>query len=68
VVIRFERGGQRYVFRVAKHGLQQHKRTMLAYRHVGALGFIPEKVYHDGVRETQIYSKNLPTESVGETL
>jgi hypothetical protein len=38
VVIRFERGGQRYVFRVAKHGLQQHKRTMLAYRHVGHLG------------------------------
>ncbi len=48
VVIRFEVVGQRYVFRVAKHGLQQHKRTMLAYRHVGGLGIIPEKIYHDG--------------------
>jgi len=49
VVIRFERAGQRYVFRVAKHGLSQHKRTMLAYRHVGSLGLMPEKIYHDGV-------------------
>ena len=49
VVIRFERAGERYVFRVAKHGLQQHKRSMLAYRLVGALGMMPEKVYHDGV-------------------
>jgi hypothetical protein len=49
VVIRFERAGERYVFRVAKHGLQQHKRSMLAYRLVGALGMMPEKVYHDGI-------------------
>jgi hypothetical protein len=49
VVIRFERAGERYVFRVAKHGLQQHKRNMLAYRFVGALGMMPEKVYHDGI-------------------
>ena len=49
VVIRFERAGHRYVFRVAKHGLPQHKRTMLAYRLVGALGLMPEKIYHDGV-------------------
>lgn len=49
VVIRFQRGGQHYVFRVAKHGLAQHKRTMLAYRFAGHLGVMPEKVYHDGV-------------------
>ncbi len=48
VVIRFEIRGQRMVYRVARHGLQQHKRTMLAYRHVGGLGIIPEKIYHDG--------------------
>jgi len=60
VVIRFERGGQRYVFRVAKHGLQQHKRTMLAYRHVGQLGFIPEKVYHDGVSLLERHADGVP--------
>ncbi len=60
VVIRFERGGQRYVFRVAKHGLQQHKRTMLAYRHVGPLGIIPEKVYHDGVSLLEIHVDGVP--------
>lgn len=60
VVIRFEHGGQRYVFRVAKHGLQQHKRTMLAYRHVGQLGFIPEKVYHDGVSLLERYADGVP--------
>jgi aminoglycoside phosphotransferase len=49
VVIRFERAGQRYVFRVARHGFAQHKRTMLAYRFAGPLGIIPEKIYHDGV-------------------
>jgi aminoglycoside phosphotransferase (APT) family kinase protein len=49
VVIRFERAGHRYVFRVAKHGFPQHKRTMLAYRLVGPLGLMPEKIYHDGV-------------------
>lgn len=49
VVIRFKRNGQRYVFRVAKHGLPQHKRTMLAYRLAGPLGLMPEKIYHDGV-------------------
>jgi hypothetical protein len=60
VVIRFERGGQRYVFRVAKHGLQQHKRTMLAYRHVGPLGIIPEKVYHDGVSLVERHVDGVP--------
>lgn len=60
VVIRFERSGQRYVFRVAKHGLQQHKRTMLAYRHVGELGIIPEKVYHDGVSLLERHADGLP--------
>jgi hypothetical protein len=60
VVIRFERGGQRYVFRVAKHGLQQHKRTMLAYRHVGQLGIIPEKVYHDGVSLLERHADGVP--------
>lgn len=49
VVIRFQRAGQRYVFRVARHGLLQHKRTMLAYRLAGSLGLMPEKIYHDGV-------------------
>lgn len=49
VVIRFEHAGQRYVFRVARYGLAQHKRTMLAYRFAGPLGIIPEVVYHDGV-------------------
>lgn len=49
VVIRFERGGQRYVFRVARHGAAQHRRTMLAYRFAGPLGLLPEKIYHDGV-------------------
>jgi len=60
VVIRFERGGQRYVFRVAKHGLQQHKRTMLAYRYVGQLGIIPEKVYHDGVSLLERHADGVP--------
>jgi hypothetical protein len=60
VVIRFERGGQRYVFRVAKHGLQQHKRTMLAYRFVGQLGIIPEKVYHDGVSLLERHAEGAP--------
>jgi hypothetical protein len=49
VVIRFEHAGERYVFRVAKHGVQQHKRSMLAYQLVGSLGIIPEKIYHDGI-------------------
>jgi aminoglycoside phosphotransferase (APT) family kinase protein len=56
VVIRFERGGQRYIFRVAKHGLHQHKRTMLAYRHLGHLDIIPNKVYHDGVSLIERYA------------
>jgi thiamine kinase-like enzyme len=60
VVIRFERGGQRYVFRVAKHGLQQHKRSMLAYRWLGALGIIPEKVYHDGVSLLERHADGVP--------
>ena len=60
VVIRFERGGQRYVFRVAKHGLQQHKRSMLAYRHVAHLGIIPEKVYHDGVSLLERHVDGVP--------
>jgi fructosamine-3-kinase len=60
VVIRFEYGGQRYVFRAAKHGLQQHKRTMLAYRHVGQLGIIPEKVYHDGVSLMERHADGVP--------
>jgi hypothetical protein len=60
VVIRFEHGGQRYVFRVAKHGLHQHKRTMLAYRHVGPLGIIPEKVYHDGISLLERHADGVP--------
>lgn len=49
LLIRFKRQGKRYVFRVGKHGAEQHKRTMLAYRYAGHLGIIPEKVYHDGL-------------------
>ena len=60
VVIRFERGGQRYVFRVAKHGLHQHKRTMLAYQHVGHLAVIPEKVYHDGISLLERHADGFP--------
>jgi hypothetical protein len=60
IVIRFERGGQRYVFRVGKHGVDQHKRTMLAYRHIGHLGFIPEKVYHDGISLLERYADGIP--------
>ncbi len=48
VVIRFEKNGARLVFRVPRHGVQQLKRSMLAYRHLGHLGFMPEKIYHDG--------------------
>ena len=48
IVIRFEKNARRMVFRVPKHSAQQLKRTMLAYRHVGSLGFMPEKIYHDG--------------------
>ncbi len=60
IVIRFERGGQRFVFRVAKHGLYQHKRTMLAYRHLDHLGVIPEKIYHDGVCLIERYAAGTP--------
>ena len=48
VVIRFEKDGNRMVFRVPKYGAHQLKRSMLAYRHFGALGFMPEKLYQDG--------------------
>lgn len=48
VMIRFEKNGERMVFRVPRHGVQQLRRTMLAYRHIGHLGFMPEKIYHDG--------------------
>lgn len=60
VLIRFERAGQRYVFRAAKHGLLQHKRTMLAYRHVGTLGVMPEKIYHDGVCVIERHAEGVP--------
>lgn len=60
VVIRFERAGRRYVFRVAKHGLAQHKRTMLAYRLVGSIGLMPEKIYHDGVCVVERYAEGRP--------
>lgn len=60
VVIRFERAGQRYVFRVAKHGLPQHKRTMLAYRLAGSLGLMPEKIYHDGVSVVERHAEGSP--------
>lgn len=59
-LIRFERRGQRYVFRVAKHGLVQHRRTMLAYRHAGPLGVMPEKVYHDGVCVLERHAEGAP--------
>ena len=48
VVIRFEKDGRRMVFRVPKHNAKQLKRTLLAYRYVGSLGLMPEKLYHDG--------------------
>jgi len=48
VVIRFEKDGQRLVFRVPKFGIMQLKRNMMAYRYLGHLDIIPEKVYHDG--------------------
>ncbi len=48
VLIRFERGGQRWVLRVPKHDVMQHKRSMLAYRHLGHLSLMPIKLYHDG--------------------
>lgn len=48
VVIRFEKDGRRLVFRVPQRGLDQLKRSMLAYRHVEDLGFMPQKIYHDG--------------------
>ncbi len=48
VLIRFERGGQRWVLRVPKHDVMQHKRNMLAYRHLGHLSLMPAKLYHDG--------------------
>ena len=48
VVIRFVRLGRRMVFRVPLHGIEQLKRTMLAYRHLGHLDIMPEKIYHDG--------------------
>lgn len=47
VVIRFEKNGKRMVFRVAKHAANQQKRNLLAYDHVGELGLMPEKIYHD---------------------
>lgn len=48
VVIRFQKNGQRMVFRVPRHDLVQLKRNMLAYRHIGNSGLMPEKIYHDG--------------------
>lgn len=60
VVIRFERAGQRYVFRVARHGLAQHKRTMLAHRFAGSLGMMPEKLYHDGVCVVERHADGQP--------
>jgi Phosphotransferase enzyme family len=69
VVIRFERAGERFVFRVAKHGLQQHKRSMLAYRLVGGLGIIPEKVYHDGICLLERHASGAPISTrIGDAL
>lgn len=47
VVIRFEKNGQRMLFRVGRHGASQLKRVMLAYDHMGELGLMPAKIYHD---------------------
>ncbi len=47
VVIRFNLDGETLVFRVPKFGLGQMRSTMLAYLHLGHLGVMPEKVYHD---------------------
>nr|WP_036805019.1 phosphotransferase [Polaromonas sp. CG_9.11] len=60
VVIRFGKNGRRMVFRVPKHSAQQLKRTMLAYRHVGSLGFMPEKIYHDGKCIIESHVEGLP--------
>ena len=47
VVIRFNKDGETLVFRVPKFGMGQMRSSMLAYHHLGHLGIMPEKVYHD---------------------
>ena len=48
VVIRFQSGGERWIFRSPLHSRDQLRRIMMAYRLVGSMGLMPDKVYHDG--------------------
>jgi len=63
VVIRFENDGQRLVFRVPKFGIMQLKRNMMAYRYLGHLDIIPEKVYHDGKCIIELHADGGPFSS-----
>ena len=60
VVVRFEYEGRRMVFRVPRYAVEQLKRTMLAYRHLGHLGVMPEKIYHDGKCIIESHVDGLP--------
>ncbi len=48
VVIRFQVGSERWIFRSPLHSRDQLRRAMMAYRLVGSMDLMPEKVYHDG--------------------
>lgn len=63
VVIRFQSGSERWVFRSPLHGREQLKRNLLAYRHVGSMDLMPEKVYHDGKCLIEKYVEGHPLSS-----
>ena len=55
VVIQFEKHGQRLIFRVPQHDVAQLNRSILAYRHLGNYGLMPEKIYNDGKCIIEVY-------------
>ena len=63
VVIRFQSGSERWVFRSPLHSREQLRRNLLAYRHVGLMKLMPEKVYHDGKCLIEKYVEGHPLSS-----
>jgi len=60
VVLRFRTPQGLFIFRVPRYSQEQLRRVALAYRHFGAAGLLPEKLYHDGKCVLERYIAGVP--------
>lgn len=63
VVLRFRTPEGLFIFRVPRYAQEQLRRIALAYRHFGATGLMPEKIYHDGKCVLERYVPGVPLSS-----